>query len=54
MTLSPMVISALIAIACYTVFCLVIGLGIGYKKDVVSSGSGYFLGGGTVYQGTPV
>lgn len=47
MTLSPMVISALIAIACYTVFCLVIGLGIGYKKDVVSSGSGYFLGGGT-------
>ncbi|GEM_PF-1774313 len=45
--LTPMVTSALIAIAVYTVFCLVIGLGIGYKKDVVASASGYFLGGGT-------
>ncbi len=45
--LTPFVIAALIAIVCYTVFCLVIGLGIGYKKSVVSTASGYFLGGGT-------
>ena len=41
------VTAALIAIAVYTVFNLLIGLGIGFDKDVVSTARGYFIGGGT-------
>ena len=41
------VTAALIAIAVYTVFNLIIGLGIGFDKEVVSTARGYFIGGGT-------
>lgn len=40
---------ALIGIIVYTIFCLYVGLGVGYKKEVVGTASGYFLGGGVNY-----
>jgi SSS family solute:Na+ symporter len=40
---------AILAILLYTILNLYVGLGRGYKKEVVSSASGYFLGGGTDY-----
>ncbi len=40
---------AAIIIVLYTILNLWVGLGVGYKKDVVSKASGYFLGGGTNY-----
>ena len=45
--MSSFVIAALIAIVVYTVFNLIIGLGVGFDKQVVSTARGYFIGGGT-------
>lgn len=45
--MSSYVIAALIAIVMYTIFSLVVGLGIGFDKQVASSARGYFIGGGT-------
>ena len=45
--MSSFVIAALIAIVVYTVFNLIIGLGVGFDKEVVSTARGYFIGGGT-------
>ncbi|WP_101876416.1 sodium:solute symporter family protein [Lachnoclostridium edouardi] len=41
------VVAALIAIVIYTVFNLIVGLGLGFDKETVSSARGYFIGGGT-------
>ncbi|GHS96680.1 high-affinity proline transporter PutP [Synergistales bacterium] len=44
--MSTFVVAAIFGLILYTIFCLVIGLGIGYKKEAVSTSKGYFLGGG--------
>jgi SSS family solute:Na+ symporter len=40
------VTAAILGLIVYGAFCLVIGLGVGYKQDAVSTSKGYFLGGG--------
>lgn len=40
-------IAAIIAIVVYMAFSLAVGLGLGYKKEVVSTSRGYFIGTGT-------
>ena len=45
MTTSQIV--GLIAVVIYSIITLIIGLGVGYKKEVVSSTRGYFIGTGT-------
>lgn len=45
--MNSLVVAALIAIVIYTIFNLVIGLGVGFNKEVVSTARGYFIGGGT-------
>ncbi len=44
--MNPFILIAIAGLVLYTVFCLFVGLGLGYKKSAVSTSKGYFLGGG--------